>query len=72
MKEESHFFGVEKLNDLKRKFIVRLNENHPTVIEASAAFKDIHGHFNDLEDFEKAEYSELLFLTVLQISFRRS
>lgn len=72
MREEEHFFGVSRLNELKKKFIGRLNENHSEIIAADAAFRNIHAHFNDLEDFERAEYSELLFLTLLQIAFRRT
>lgn len=65
MKQKKHYYGVNKLNELKEDFISRLNINHP-----DAEFKDIHGHYVELADFEKAEYCELLYLTLLQIRFR--
>ena len=70
MREAKHFYGVANLNDLKSDFIKRLSDSHEQ-IPTNSEFRDIHQYFATLGDHEKAEYSELLFLTLLQIRFRR-
>lgn len=68
---KDHFYGVERLNNEKADFVERCLVRHPPLAEEVQEFQDMHKHYVKFEVFEKREYENLLWLSMLQIRLRR-
>lgn len=69
LRATGHAYGVERLNGEKADFIKRLKTKVP--IEGIEKFGDVHPHYAAFPEHLKREYEHLLYLCLMQITFRR-